>query len=86
MSAVAVVKHLSHLPIIVDPSHGTGKWRWAVPMSKAAIAGGADGLMLEVHSKPEEALSDGDQSILPEKFKKLMEELTPIAKAVGRKM
>ncbi|MFH1824101.1 MAG: 3-deoxy-7-phosphoheptulonate synthase [Candidatus Firestonebacteria bacterium] len=86
LSAVAVVKHLSHLPVIVDPSHGTGKWRWAIHMSKAAVAGGADGLMLEVHQKPEEALSDGDQSLLSEKFKKLMEELKPIAKAVGREM
>lgn len=84
LSAVAVVKHLSHLPVIVDPSHGTGKWRWAVPMSKAAIAAGADGLMLEVHEKPEEALSDGDQSLFPEKFKKLLEDLKPVAKAVGR--
>ncbi len=84
LSAVSVVKHLSHLPVIVDPSHGTGKWRWAIPMSKAAVAGGADGLMLEVHEKPEEALSDGDQSLLPEKFAKLIKELKPIAKAVGR--
>ena len=86
LSAVSVVKHLSHLPVVVDPSHGTGKWRWAVPMTKAAVAAGADGIMLEVHPKPEEALSDGDQSLLPEKFKKLMEELKPIAKAVGRDM
>ncbi len=84
LSAVSVVKHLSHLPVIVDPSHGTGKWRWAIPMSKAAVAGGADGLMLEVHEKPEEALSDGDQSLLPEKFAKIIKELKPIAKAVGR--
>ncbi|MFH1074176.1 MAG: 3-deoxy-7-phosphoheptulonate synthase, partial [Candidatus Firestonebacteria bacterium] len=83
LSAVAVVKHLSHLPIIVDPSHGTGKWRWAVPMSKAAVAAGCDGLILEVHPNPEDAMSDGDQSLLPEKFKKLMEELKPIAKVIG---
>ncbi len=83
LSAVSVIKHLSHLPVIVDPSHGTGKWRWAIPMSKAAVAGGADGLMLEVHENPEEALSDGDQSLLPEKFAKLIKELKPIARAVG---
>ncbi len=86
LSAVAVCKHLSHLPVIVDPSHGTGKWRWVIPMSKAAIAAGCDGLMLEVHHNPEEALSDGDQSLLPDKFKKLMSELRPIAKVIGRAM
>ena len=84
LTAVPIIKHLSHLPIIVDPSHGTGKWRWSIPMSKAAVACGADGLMLEVHSSPEDAFSDGDQSILPEKFKKLVSELKPIAVAVGR--
>ncbi|OGF44195.1 MAG: 3-deoxy-7-phosphoheptulonate synthase [Candidatus Firestonebacteria bacterium RIFOXYC2_FULL_39_67] len=86
LSAVAVCKHLSHLPVIVDPSHGTGKWRWAVPMSKAAIAAGCDGLMLEVHPNPEDAMSDGDQSLLPDKFKKLMAELKPIAKVIGREL
>jgi len=86
LSAVAVCKHLSHLPVIVDPSHGTGKWRWAVPMAKAAIAAGCDGLMLEVHPSPEDAMSDGDQSLLPDKFKKLMTELKPIAKVIGREL
>ena len=86
LSAVAVCKHLSHLPVIVDPSHGTGKWRWAVPMSKAAIASGCDGLMLEVHPNPEDAMSDGDQSLLPAKFKQLMGELKPIAKVIGREL
>ncbi|MEK6646547.1 MAG: 3-deoxy-7-phosphoheptulonate synthase [Candidatus Firestonebacteria bacterium] len=84
LTAVPVVKHLSHLPIVVDPSHGTGKWRWSIPMSKAAVACGADGLILEVHPSPEDAVSDGDQSILPEKFKKLVSELKSIAVAVGR--
>ena len=86
LSAVPVIKHLSHLPIIVDPSHGTGKWRFVSPMSKAAIAAGADGLMIEVHSNPEEALSDGDQSLIPEKFKKLVDDLRVLAPAVGRSL
>jgi 3-deoxy-7-phosphoheptulonate synthase len=86
LSAVPVVKHLTHLPIIVDPSHATGKWRWVLPMAKASIAAGADGLMLEVHGNPEEALSDGDQSLFPEKFNNLMTELKPIAAAVNREI
>lgn len=86
LSAIPIIKHLSHLPVIVDPSHGTGKWRFVVPMSKASIAAGADGLIIEVHSNPEEALSDGDQSLLPEKFKKLIEDLGKVATAVGRKI
>ena len=69
MSAVAAVKHLSHLPIIVDPSHGTGKWRMVKPMSFAAIAAGADGLIIEVHPNPAKALSDGPQSLTPENYK-----------------
>ncbi|WP_196600405.1 3-deoxy-7-phosphoheptulonate synthase [Pectinatus frisingensis] len=68
MSAVAAVKHLSHLPIIVDPSHGTGKWRMVKPMAFAAIAAGADGLMIEVHPNPAKALSDGQQSLTPENY------------------
>ncbi len=72
MSAVAAVKHLSHLPIIVDPSHGTGKWRMVRPMSYAAIAAGADGLMMEVHPNPAKALSDGPQSLTPEHYKEIM--------------
>ncbi len=84
LSAVPVIKKLSHLPVMVDPSHGTGKWDLVVPMAKAAIAAGADGLMIEVHTAPEEAFSDGTQSLLPEKFKKMMKELKPVAKAVNR--
>ena len=72
MSAVAAVKHLSHLPIIVDPSHGTGKWRLVEPMSLAAVAAGADGLMIEVHPNPEKALSDGPQSLNPENYNEVM--------------
>jgi len=84
LSAVPVLKHLSHLPVIVDPSHGTGH-RWLVPtMAKAAIAAGADGLIMEVHYNPEEALCDGHQSINPEEFSTLMTDLEKIALAVGR--
>jgi 3-deoxy-7-phosphoheptulonate synthase len=84
LSAVPMLKHLSHLPVIVDPSHGTGL-RWMVPaMAKAAIAVGADGLIMEVHYKPEEAICDGYQSLGPDEFAKLMSDLNKIAMAVGR--
>ncbi len=86
MNAVPVIKSLSHLPIVVDPSHGTGRWGMVPAMAKAAVAAGADGLIIEVHSKPEEALSDGPQSMLPEKFAKLMVELRRVARAVGREL
>lgn len=86
LSAVPVVKSLSHLPVIVDPSHGTGKWGLVSDMSKAAIAAGADGLIIEVHSNPEDAKSDGLQSLLPENFAKMMTDLKKIAKAVGREL
>ena len=76
LNIVALVKELSHLPIIVDPSHGTGKYSLVEPLSKAALAVGADGLMIEVHPKPEEALSDGDQSLTFENFKHLMHEIS----------
>lgn len=86
LSAVPMLKHLCHLPVIVDPSHGTGH-RWMVPaMAKAAIAAGADGLIMEVHYKPEEALCDGQQSLSPDEFARLMVDLTKIAKAVGREI
>ncbi|NLY30138.1 MAG: 3-deoxy-7-phosphoheptulonate synthase [Firmicutes bacterium] len=85
LSAVPAVKHYSHLPIIADPSHGTGRWRYVKPMAKAAIAAGADGLMIEVHSRPEEALSDGAQSLTPDNFRQLMVEIKAVAEAVGRK-
>ena len=75
ISAVPVVKEISHLPIIVDPSHAAGKWSMVEPLSKAAMAVGADGIMVEVHHEPENALSDGAQSLKPEKFKKLMSNL-----------
>jgi len=85
LSAVPAVKHYSHLPIIVDPSHGTGRWRYVTPMAKAAVAAGADGLMIEVHCRPEEALSDGAQSLTPTNFQHLMSEIKAVAQAVGRK-
>jgi len=84
ISAVPMLKHLTHLPVIVDPSHGTGKWELVEPMARAAVAAGADGLLIEVHPRPEEALSDGAQSLKPERFAALMESLQPIAEAVGR--
>lgn len=86
ISAIPVIDELSHLPIIVDPSHSTGKWGLVGAISKAAIAAGADGLLVEVHPNPEEALSDGQQSLLPERFAKLMEELKLLAKALGREI
>jgi len=84
VSAVPLLKQLSHLPVIADPSHGTGKWELVEPVARAAVAAGADGLLVEVHPHPEEALSDGAQSLKPERFAKLMEHLAPIAAAVGR--
>jgi len=84
LSAVPVVKRLSHLPIIVDPSHGTGKSFLVNPMAKAAIAAGADGLIIEVHPDPKNALSDGAQSLTPDEFRVLTEEISDIANAVGR--
>ncbi len=86
INAVPAVESQSHLPIIVDPSHGTGKWGLVPAVSKAAIAAGADGLIIEVHPNPEEALSDGTQSLYPEKFEELMRDLKKVAEAVGRKL
>jgi 3-deoxy-7-phosphoheptulonate synthase len=75
LSAVPALKELSHLPVIVDPSHGTGVRSLIAPLSKAAVAVGADGLIIEVHPNPEEAYSDGAQSLMPKQFEKLMEEV-----------
>ena len=86
LSAVPVIKQLSHLPVIVDPSHATGEWRLVAPLSKGAIAVGADGLLIEVHPDPCKALCDGPQSLTPGNFQQLMEDLLPIAKCVGRKL
>ncbi|OPY58920.1 MAG: Phospho-2-dehydro-3-deoxyheptonate aldolase [Pelotomaculum sp. PtaU1.Bin035] len=86
LTAVPVVKYLSHLPVIVDPSHAIGKWRFVPAMSKAAIAAGADGLLIEIHPNPQEALCDGPQSLTPANFCSMMTELKQIAAAVGRRM
>ena len=80
LSAVAAVKHLSHLPIIVDPSHGTGKWRLVKPMSLAAVAAGADGIILEMHPNPAKALSDGPQSLTPTNYDDLMKDVKKLAR------
>jgi len=84
ISAVPLLKQITHLPVIVDPSHSTGKWELVAPVARAAIAAGADGLIIEVHPHPEQALSDGAQSLKPDRFLRLMESLGPIAEAVGR--
>ena len=86
INAVTVAKQLSHLPVIVDPSHATGKANLVAAAAKAAVAAGADGLIIEVHPSPERAMSDGAQSLKPEAFAKLMSELRQIAAAVGRRM
>ena len=86
LSAVAVLKKTCHLPVIVDPSHGTGHWKLVRPMARAAVAAGADGLMIEVHPKPDEAMSDGMQSLTPENFGVLMDEVNRIAQVMGRNL
>jgi 3-deoxy-7-phosphoheptulonate synthase len=84
INAVPVIKQLSHLPIILDPSHGTGKWEYVTAVARAGIAAGADGLIVEVHPHPEEAASDGAQSLKPEKFAQLVREVRRVAEAVDR--
>lgn len=84
ISAIPVIHQLSHLPIIGDPSHGTGKRAMVTPMARAAVAAGADGLIIEVHPNPDHALSDGVQSLFPDQFSKLMDEVRLIAPAIGR--
>jgi 3-deoxy-7-phosphoheptulonate synthase len=84
INAVPVIKQMSHLPVILDPSHGTGKWEYVTAVARAGIAAGADGLIIEVHPHPEEALSDGAQSLRPEKFAQLVREVLRVAEAVGR--
>ncbi|KPU44073.1 phospho-2-dehydro-3-deoxyheptonate aldolase [Oxobacter pfennigii] len=85
LSAIPVIKENSHLPIIIDPSHGTGVWKYVCAMSKAAVAAGADGLMIEVHPNPLEALSDGAQSLRPDKYNALAREIKVLAEVCGRK-
>jgi 3-deoxy-7-phosphoheptulonate synthase len=86
LSIVPAVQRLSHLPIIVDPSHGTGKRNMVLPLARAAIAVGADGLMVEVHHQPDKALSDGAQSLYPDQFVELMDEVSQIAGPVRRSL
>lgn len=84
INAIPVVKQLSHLPIIADPSHGTGKWEYVGPISRAAVAAGADGVILEVHAKPDEAWSDGRQSLKPKRLAKLVKEMRAMARVIDR--
>src|ERR1700721_616563 len=86
ISAIPVLKSLSHLPVVADPSHGTGKRDKVAAMARAAVAAGADGLIIEVHENPERALSDGAQSLYPDQFDKVMDEVRMIAPAVGRQI
>jgi len=86
LSVIPAIKRISHLPILADPSHGTGKRNKVAPMSRAAIAAGADGVIVEVHHKPEEALSDGPQSITPDAFATIVREVDAIAHVVGRSL
>lgn len=85
INAIPAVKQLSHLPVVADPSHGTGRWGLVSPVAKASIAAGADGVMVEVHPEPEKALKDGPQSLKPDTFAQFMKELRPIITAIGRK-
>ena len=84
LNAVPVLKSLTHLPVLVDPSHGTGRWDLVTPMARAGVAAGCDALMVEVHNNPEQAFSDGEESLKPDKFDRLMEEVRKVASAVGR--
>ena len=86
INAIPVLKNLTHLPVFCDPSHGTGQWRLVTPMARAAVAAGADGLMVEVHPDPANALSDGAQSLKPSKFERLMNEVRKMAEAVDREV
>ncbi|MFZ5646864.1 MAG: 3-deoxy-7-phosphoheptulonate synthase [Bacillota bacterium] len=86
LTAIPILKHLSHLPVIVDPSHAIGKWRYVQPMARAAVAAGADGLLVEVHPNPAEALCDGPQSLTPENFRLLMDEVRQISRIMNRKL
>lgn len=85
VNAIPVLKEQTHLPVIADPSHATGKWPYVTPIAMAAVAAGADGLMVEVHHKPEEAVSDGEQSIRPERFSLLVKAVKKVAASVGRR-
>ena len=84
LNAVPVLKNLTHLPVLVDPSHGTGRWDLVIPMARAGVAAGCDALMVEVHNNPEQAFSDGEESLIPDKFDQLMIEVRRVAAALGR--
>ncbi|MBV9743248.1 MAG: 3-deoxy-7-phosphoheptulonate synthase, partial [Acidobacteriia bacterium] len=84
IAAIPVLRRLTHLPVIADPSHGTGRRDYVLPMARAAIAAGADGLLVEVHPDPDRALSDGAQTLRPEQFSELMQQVRAVASAVGR--
>ncbi|MFZ5862780.1 MAG: 3-deoxy-7-phosphoheptulonate synthase [Nitrospirota bacterium] len=86
LSAVPLIQKLSHLPVVVDPSHATGRWDLVAPLARAAVAVGCDGLLIEVHTNPEEALCDGEESLTPAKFTTVMDELRKVAQAVGREI
>ncbi len=84
INAVPILKELSHLPVLLDPSHSTGEWKWVTPIARAGIAAGADGLIVEVHPRPQEARSDGKQSLKPARFAEMMRQVQRVAEAVGR--
>jgi 3-deoxy-7-phosphoheptulonate synthase len=84
INAIPVLKDLTHLPIILDPSHGVGKWEYVLAVARAGVAAGADGLLVEVHHKPENALSDGAQSLKPERFAELVKQVRKVAASIGR--
>jgi 3-deoxy-7-phosphoheptulonate synthase len=84
INAIPVLKELTHLPVILDPSHSTGNWNYVTAVARAAVAAGADGLIVEVHPSPDEALSDGGQSLKPERFAELVRQVRAVAQAIGR--
>jgi 3-deoxy-7-phosphoheptulonate synthase len=84
VNAIPVLKHMTHLPVIADPSHAVGKWEFVEAIARSAVAAGADGLIVEVHLQPDQAMSDGRQSLKPDRFKAMMEQVSRVAEAVGR--
>ena len=86
IGAVALIKKLSHLPVLVDPSHATGKWDMVIPVAKAAVAAGADGVMVEVHQDPDQALSDGKQSLTRDNFIKMVDQISRLADLENKKI
>lgn len=86
INAVPVLKELTHLPVILDPSHSTGNWTYVTAIARSAVAAGADGLIVEVHPHPDQALSDGGQSLKPERFAELVGQIRRVAEAVGRQV